>query len=98
MDGTIGFFTQIGIPMPTLAAWGVALLESVGGLALILGVAVPIFGLLLAVDMTVAILTVTIKKSLFPGSDLELALLAGSLCLALSGPGIMAVQIRPRQS
>jgi putative oxidoreductase len=98
IDGTAGFFGQIGIPMPIIAAWAIALLETVGGLALILGVAVPLFGLLLAIDMAVAILKVTIKKGLIPGSEFELVLLAGCVCLVLAGPGIMAVQIRPRQA
>jgi putative oxidoreductase len=98
IDATAGFFGQIGIPMPVIAAWAIALLETVGGLALILGVAVPLFGLLLAINMAVAILKVTIKKGLIPGSELELMLLAGCVCLALAGPGIMAVQIRPRQA
>jgi putative oxidoreductase len=96
IDGTAGFFGSIGIPMPTMATWFVAILETAGGLALILGAALPIVGLLLAIDMAVAILKVTIKKGLFPGSDLELTLLAACVCLMLAGPGIMAVQIRAR--
>jgi len=96
MDGTIGFFSQIGIPMPTVAAWGVALAETIGGGALILGLAVPIFGLILAIDMAVAILKVQLRKGLIGGYELELTLLAGLVCLVMAGPGIMAVQLRPR--
>src|SRR5262245_48099931 len=81
IDGTAGFFAQVGIPMPGIAAWGVGLVEAVGGLALILGAAVPIFALLLAIDITVAILKVTMKKGLIPGSELEMMLLAGCVCL-----------------
>lgn len=98
IEGTAGFFGQVGIPMPTIAAWAVGLLESLGGLALILGVAVSMVGLLLAIDMAVAILKVTIKKGLLPGSDLELMLLAAAVCLMLAGPGIMAVQLRPKNN
>jgi len=96
MDNTIGFFTQIGIPMANLAAWVMALVETAGGVALILGVALPIVALMLAIDMVVAILKVQLRKGLIGGYELELTLLAGLVCLMLAGPGIMAVQIRPR--
>lgn len=98
MDGTIGFFTNVGIPAPAIAAWLVALLETLGGLALILGAAVPIVALLLAIDMAVAILKVQLGKGFSPGYEFELTLLAGLMCLFFAGPGIMSVQVRPRSN
>lgn len=97
MDGTIAFFTQVGIPVPTVAAWFVGILETAGGAALILGVAVPAVALLLGIDMVVAILKVVLRKGFIGGYELELSLLAALVCLMLAGPGIMAVQLRPRQ-
>jgi putative oxidoreductase len=99
MDGTIGFFTQVGIPLPDVAAWGVALVETLGGLALILGIVVPLAALLLAIDMAVAILKVRLAGGFAApnGFEYELTLLAALMCLFFAGPGIVAVQIRPRQ-
>lgn len=100
MDATIGFFTQLGIPLPTIAAWGVALAESLGGVALMLGALVPFLALILATDMTVAILLLMAKmgRSLLGGVELELMLLAGSLCLFFAGPGILSVRVQQRSS
>jgi len=100
MDGTIAFFTQVGIPMPNIAAWGVALVESLGGLALILGAGLPIVPLLLAIDIAVAILVLKFRlgKGFGGGYEFELTLLAGTLCLMMAGPGILALQIRPRNN
>ena len=99
MDGTIGFFTNLGIPLASVAAWGVAIAEAFGGLALMLGVAVPLVALILAIDMAVAILLLMVKmnKSLLGGVELEMLLLAGSLCLFFAGPGIMSVRVRHRE-
>lgn len=105
MDGAIGFFGSLGLPAPVAAAWGVALLETLGGLALILGVAVPIFGLLFAIEMAVAAVKVHIPAGFevyhfgdptARGYEYVLTLAAVCVALALGGPGIMAVQIRPR--
>ena len=94
MGGTIGFFTHIGVPLPTLAAWFSVLAETLGALALILGVFTPIAGAALAIDMAGAIIFAKGLHSglLAPkGYELELALLAASVALALSGPGALAL-------
>jgi putative oxidoreductase len=82
-----------------VAAWGVALVETLGGLALILGIVVPLAALLLAIDMAVAILKVRLAGGFAApnGFEYELTLLAALMCLFFAGPGIVAVQIRPRQ-
>ncbi len=98
MDGTIGFFTQLGIPMPNIAAWGVALAETLGGVALILGVAAPLAALVLAVDMAVAILLLKFKlgKGFGGGYEFESVLLAGLLCVFFAGPGILSVRLQQK--
>lgn len=99
MDGTIGFFGQIGIPMPAIAAWFIALLETFGGLALMLGIAVPPFALLLAINMAVAIVKVKLSQGFSGGGyEFELTLAAGCLCLFFAGPGIMSVRLGQRPS
>jgi putative oxidoreductase len=55
------YFTQLGIPMPGLNAAATATTELVGGTLLLLGLATRFAAAALAVVMTVAICTVTIK-------------------------------------
>jgi uncharacterized membrane protein YphA (DoxX/SURF4 family) len=59
--GPAGFarvLAVIGIPSPLMFAYGVSLLELVGGLALLLGVGIRLVAALLALDMTVAFLSI----------------------------------------
>ena len=90
IDGTAAFFGQAGVPLPTLSAWAAALIELVGGGALVLGLTVPVAGLLLALDMLGAYLFVHAGKGVFVtdgGFELVLALGVGSLVLAAVGAG-----------
>ena len=89
MDGVVGFFTNLGIPAPTVAAWGVTLLEMVGGVALILGIFTPVIGALFAIEMAGVIFFAKRGAGFFApkGYEFELTLLVASLALALSGAG-----------
>jgi putative oxidoreductase len=90
IDGTAAFFDSVGVPLPTVAAWFSALVETVGGAALILGVAVPLVALLLVLDMLGAFLFVHLGHGLFvekTGAELVLALGAAALVFAAVGPG-----------
>ncbi len=88
-----GFLRQIRVPAPLFSAWLVALLETVGAVLLILGVATRLLALGLAIDMVVALATVRIGKSRFAsgpqgaGWELEFLLLALSLALVFTGAG-----------
>ena len=94
IDGVTGFFGGLGIPAPALAAWGVTLLEMVGGLALILGIFTPVLGLLFVADMAGAIFFAKRGGGFFApkGFELELTLLVASLAVALTGPGALALR------
>jgi len=90
VDGTAAFFGQAGVPMPTLSAWFAAVVELVGGAALILGIALPAAALLLVIDMIGAFLFVHAGNGLFMeknGFELVLALGAASLVLGALGAG-----------
>ena len=93
MDGVVGFFTSLGIPAPTIAAWGVTILEMVGGLALILGVLTPVIAILFAIEMAGVIFFAKRGQGFFApkGYEFELTLLVASLALALSGPGAFSL-------
>jgi putative oxidoreductase len=90
LTGTEEFFASLGIPAPGLMGPFVALTETVGGLLLIIGLATPLVGVALAVDMLVALVTAHIDAGFFAADGgIELVLLPGgaSLALALTGPG-----------
>jgi putative oxidoreductase len=57
LDRATGFFASLHIPAPHLTVICVSLLEFVGGILLIAGLATRLIGLLLAIDMIVAYLT-----------------------------------------
>ena len=89
-----GWFRSLGIPAPALAALVVSLVELVGGAALIGGAATRLFGILLAVDMLVALLVFHLPNGFFVannGVELVLVLGATSLSLVLTGPGALAI-------
>jgi putative oxidoreductase len=90
---TAGFFQGANIPAPLLFAWIVTLLETFGGLALILGVATRIVSLLLIVTMIVSIFVVIhfafplISTGTMTGYELNLALIASLIPILILGPG-----------
>jgi uncharacterized membrane protein YphA (DoxX/SURF4 family) len=57
LSGTEQFFASLNIPAADLMAPFVALTETAGGLLLIAGLATPLVGAALAVDMLVALVT-----------------------------------------
>ena len=90
IDGTAAFFAQVGVPAAPVAAWLAAVVELAGGAALILGLAVPVAGLLLVADMIGAFAFVHAGAGLFVeqgGYELVLVLGAAALLLAVIGAG-----------
>lgn len=89
--GTVGFFTTLNIPAPEIMAWVVGSVEFFGGIAILLGLLTPLFASLLAIDMLFAWWLVKLGDGLIENGlvagELELALLAIALSLALTGAG-----------
>lgn len=98
LGGVSGFFGSIGIPAAPLMAFVVAVVETLGGLALILGLGTRIASILLAIIMLVAIFAAKLSQGTGltgPGGfELDLALLAGLLALLLLGSGPAALEQR----
>jgi len=92
ISGVAGFFQQMNIPFQRLSAWIVALLETVGAIALALGLVTRLLGLAFAFDMFVAITKAKIGMMKVPfsgqnGWDFEFALLSAGLALMFTGAG-----------
>jgi putative oxidoreductase len=51
LTGAGQLFAQLGVPLPELAGAANVLLESIGGVAMVLGLAVPVVGVLMALNM-----------------------------------------------
>ncbi|MEX0944696.1 MAG: DoxX family protein [Balneolaceae bacterium] len=86
IEGVQGFFGNIGIPLPAIMAWVVAIVEFVGGIMVLLGAYARIPYLLLAIIMVVAVLTTKLDGG-FSGARLELMLFLTSIALYLIGSG-----------
>lgn len=94
MGATAEGFAAMGVPAPALSAWFAALVETVGGAALILGALTPVFALLLAIDMIGALVLVHLPQGLWVtdnGYEMVLGLAAGALALAAAGAGRLSV-------
>lgn len=80
------FFGRLGLAPELWWAWFIALLEVIGGAALILGVATRVFGILFAIEMVVAVFLTGVGRG-FSAHELEILLAAASLAIALAGSG-----------
>jgi putative oxidoreductase len=90
LAGTEQLFVSLGIPAPALMAPLVAVTEAVGGVLLIAGLATPLVGAALAIDMLVALLTAHLGEGFFVrdgGIELTLLLGGASLGIGLVGAG-----------
>lgn len=96
-EGVGGFFGSLGIPAAGFLAIVVSLIELLGGLALILGIGTRFVGLLLAIDMLVALFVVHLPNGFFVsenGYELVLILGVASLAFALTGASSISLDNR----
>ena len=93
LDGTTGFFTQLGVPLPGISAIVVASPELAGGALLAAGFMTRFIAILLAIDMATAILLFHSKHGFFVPMGVEFVtlLLASAIAIAIAGPGAFSV-------
>ncbi|MEB3370810.1 DoxX family protein [Saccharopolyspora mangrovi] len=77
-------FGKMGVPLPHVSAWYATIVELAGGILLILGIALPLVGIAVAIDMAGAILFVHLQHGLFAPNGFELPLAIGAAVLAMS--------------
>jgi putative oxidoreductase len=90
LAGVGALFAQAGVPLPAVTGPANVLLESVGGLAMILGLGVPVVGVLMALNMAGAwifVHTSGLYAMDHTGPELVIALGLLSLVLAVTGSG-----------
>ncbi|WP_019856041.1 DoxX family protein [Actinopolyspora mortivallis] len=89
IGSTVESFDQMGVPVPGLSAWFAALVETLGGAALLLGLALPVAGVLLTLDMLGALFIVHLEQGFFlageGGYEYVLVLAAAALALGFNG-------------
>ncbi|MGO3886678.1 MAG: DoxX family protein [Mycetocola sp.] len=88
--GTQGSFAEMGVPMADIAAIGVIAVEVVGGVLIALGLGTRVVGVLIAIDMLVALFLVHLSAGPFAsegGYELVLAFAAIGVALSLTGAG-----------
>ncbi|MGW0172826.1 DoxX family protein [Rhodococcus sp. NPDC003322] len=94
ISGVQASFEQMGAPLHNLSAILAATIELVGGFALIAGIATPIVGILLFLDMLGAFFITHTGNGIFVsegGYELVLALGVSSLLIAAIGAGRFSV-------
>ena len=94
LEGTAGWMESIGLAPGTLMAVAAGGAEFFGGLLLIVGLLVRPTALILAITMSVAIITVHFQNGLFMsnnGYEFALAMLVISAGLAIRGAGSLSI-------
>ena len=94
LAGTGESFAGMGVPLGEVAGPAVAVIELVGGAAIVVGAATRVFALLIAATMAVASVLVHGANGIFladGGFELTMLLGAGAIALALASAGRYSV-------
>ncbi|MEP6780667.1 MAG: DoxX family protein [Gemmatimonadaceae bacterium] len=93
LSGVAGSFGTMGVPMANIVGPSVAILELVGGVAIVVGLLTRLFSIALAVDMLGAIFFVHMANGFFAPKGIELTLLLAAMfvTLLITGAGTLSV-------
>jgi putative oxidoreductase len=91
INGTIAFFTQLGIPAPQVVAPIIASGELLGGLLLLLGLGARPVALWFLAEFIVTAFYVKLPRQGWDAGRIDLMLLIGSVMLLLVGAGAVAL-------
>lgn len=80
-----------GWPYPVVWAWVVAVVETFGGLLIVVGLFTRIAAALVACVMVVAIVQIKLELGLVGGFELDFTLLMTALALVITGGGRLSV-------
>ncbi|AHD05733.1 DoxX family protein [Paenibacillus larvae] len=89
ISNTVSFFDSLGIP--GFIAYITAVIELVGGIAMILGLGTRVFSVLFALVMVGAIWNVKLAAGFVGGYELDLSYLAIAIYLAIAGSSLYAL-------
>ncbi|MGG3890750.1 DoxX family protein [Metabacillus fastidiosus] len=94
IENTVGFFESLGLPGFT--AYMVALIELIGGIAIVLGLGTRVISILFVIILAVAIVKVKLAAGFLgngqmAGYELDLALMAISIYLAITKRSLLAL-------
>ncbi|HLC60606.1 MAG TPA: DoxX family protein [Candidatus Nanoarchaeia archaeon] len=93
-NGTIVFFTSIGIPLPLYSALLVSIVEFVGGIFLIAGFLAKWTSMVIIIDMLAALFKVHLKNGFLivhGGYEFVATLIVALVVILLNGPGILSL-------
>ena len=91
IPGTQHFFSHaLGFPPEMVVI--IALLEVIGGFALLFGILTRVSAILFIIEMIGSTLTAKLSKGFASGYDFDLLLMAVSISLLLTGPGKPSIE------
>ena len=90
VSGGYGFFQSINLPPELFIP--IALLEVIGGLAILFGILTRIASAIFIIEMIGAILTVKLSDGFVSGYEFELLLISICATLVILGPGRVSIE------
>ena len=90
ISGGYGFFQSINLPPELFIP--IAVLEVIGGLAILFGILTRIASAIFIIEMIGAILTAKLSKGFIGGYEFELLLISICTTLVILGPGKISIE------
>jgi putative oxidoreductase len=93
IEGFTGYLADLMVPFPEVFVWVVALVETIGGILVFIGLFARYASALIVIDMAVAIWLVHLPQGLVEsGGELPIVLGLIAIAIVLSGPGYLSIE------